>query len=115
MANLYAFNKSDAKYLIGLIGNTGNPVTPNNGRPPVEIDIELAVATDGVPARSGTTLGKSTNVAVKYLVETAGNKVITDSGYTVTAYNLSTTAVGTGNYVLLSRVGDAWIVSWEDC
>ncbi|NBW18914.1 MAG: hypothetical protein EBR82_64160, partial [Caulobacteraceae bacterium] len=66
------------------------------------------------PARSGTTLGKAT-VAVKHLAISGANRVITDSGFTVDAYNVAGIAVATGAYVMLLRLGDVHLVVWEEC
>jgi hypothetical protein len=74
----------------------------------------LAVATSGVPARNGTTLGKA-SVAVKHLNVSSTDRVIADSGFTVTAFNLAATAVATGAYVMLLRLGDVHVVVWEEC
>jgi hypothetical protein len=74
----------------------------------------LAVATTGVPARSGTTLGKAT-VAVRHLTVSGSNRVIADSSWTVDAYNVAATAVNSGSYVMLLRLSDVFVVVWEEC
>ena len=111
---IIGFNRADAEALLSGIGGTGamggHGISSGDAT-----SLRLGVATTGVPARSGTTLGKATDIAVKYLAESGTNKIITDAGFTVTAYNLSTTSVGTGNYILMTRLGSAWIVTWEDC
>lgn len=74
----------------------------------------LAIATTGVPARNGSTLGKA-DVAVKHLTVSVSDRVIADSGYTIKAFNLAATAVATGSYILLLRLGDVHVVVWEEC
>jgi hypothetical protein len=54
-------------------------------------------------------------VAVKHLAISGANRVITDSGITMEAYNLSSTAVASGVYILMLRLGDVAIVVWEEC
>lgn len=76
--------------------------------------LQLAVATSGVPGRTGTTLGSAT-VAAKHLTISGANRVIADSGRTYTAYNLAATAVAAGAYILTLRLGDAAIIIWEEC
>lgn len=74
----------------------------------------LAVATTGVPARSGTTLGKAA-VAVRHLTVSGSNRAIADSGYNVDAFNVAATAVASGAYVMLMRLSDVFVVVWEEC
>jgi hypothetical protein len=74
----------------------------------------LGIATSGVTARVSTTLGSGT-VAIKHLSVSGANRVISDSGYTVTAYNLASDAVASGAYVLLGRIGPFPVVIWEEC
>lgn len=74
----------------------------------------LAVATSGIPARSGTTLGKAA-VAVRHLTVSGSNRVIADSSYTVDAFNMAASAVNSGSYVLLKRLYDVFVVVWEEC
>lgn len=76
--------------------------------------MQIAVATTGIPARSGTTLGSAT-VALKYLAESGANRVITDMAQTMTAYNLAGTAIAVGAYIMTLRLGDCAIVVWEEC
>jgi hypothetical protein len=113
METLYAFDNKTADALVSLVRGTKDG-SPHGADTYDATSLRLAVATTGVPARSGTTLGKAT-VALKYLAASGADRVITDYGQTVTAFNLSTTAVGTGSYILLTRLGDIWIVTWEDC
>lgn len=106
------FSRPDATELVRMIqsGMTG-------GRSFDTYDatsIQLAVATTGIPARSGVTLGSAT-VALKYLAVSGANRNITDMGVTMTAYNLAGTAVATGAYILTLRLGDVAIVVWEEC
>ena len=54
-------------------------------------------------------------MAVKHLAISGANRVITDSGFTVDAYNVAGIAVATGAYVMLLRLGDVHLVVWEEC
>lgn len=76
--------------------------------------LRLAIATAGVPARVGATLGSAT-VAAKHLTVSGSSRVIADSSQTYTAYNLAGTAVAAGAYILTLRLGDAAVVIWEEC
>jgi len=113
MADLiYGFNAKNADRLLELIRVSGSdgPSGANDTRQ----HARLAVATGGVPARAGTTLGKAT-VAVKAIDHSGANVVISDAGYTLTAYNLAGTAVATGAYILIHQFNTFWIVIWEEC
>jgi hypothetical protein len=78
-------------------------------------EMQTAVAkagASGVTARSGTTAGSGT-VSVYSIV--AG--VLTDTTETLTAYNLSATAVANNAYITIKRcsLDEEWIVDAEDC
>ena len=78
--------------------------------------LTIAYTSGGATARSGSTLGKGT--AVKYYLATSGtDRVITicDDTDPVTFYNMSTTAVGSGKYVMLLLHGVDLVCNWEDC
>lgn len=111
------FNERDADALVRLIdssGDGGGINKPKLAFADFNSALLIAYATSGVSARSGTTLGTGT-VAVKYLGYSGASRVILDAGYTVSALNLSTGAVASGVYIIIARVGDAWIVIWEEC
>ncbi len=63
-----------------------------------------------IGARSGTTPGSGT-VTLYQLVGTT----LTSTTVTVTAYNLSTTAIAANAYLVLTKVDGKWIAVWEDC
>jgi hypothetical protein len=110
---IFGFNLADTDALIRLIG--GDSTGGGTGGDTYDATkLLIAVATSGVPARSGTTLGKAT-VAVKHLTVSGANRVITDSGFNVDAYNLAAIAVSSGAYVMLLRLGDVHLVVWEEC
>jgi len=78
-------------------------------------EMQTAVAKaggSGVTARVGTTAGSGT-VSVYSIV--AG--VLTDTTETLTAYNLSATAVADNAYITIKRcsLDEEWIVDAEDC
>ena len=66
----------------------------------------------GVPARSGTTAGSATVTLYKLVGAT-----LTSTSVTVTAYNLSTTAVAGSAYIQVKReyLTGKWLVDFEDC
>lgn len=68
-------------------------------------------ASGGVPALSGSTPGKATDVVLYSFDGTT-----LTAGETVTAYNISSVAVGGNKWVLLKRVlGGWWFVDTESC
>jgi hypothetical protein len=110
---IFGFNLADTDALIRLIGGDST-VGGTGGDTYDATKLLIAVATSGVPARSGITLGKAA-VAVKHLAVSGANRVVNDSGFTVDAYNLSADAVATNAYIMLLRLGDVHLVIWEDC
>lgn len=114
MANktVYGFSQNNADQLLGLIRKTGGE-NPSNSADTRQHAL-VAVATTGVTARAGTTLGSGT-VAVKALGYSGANVVISDAGYTLDVYNLAGTAVATGAYILIHQYNTFWIVIWEEC
>jgi hypothetical protein len=110
---IFGFNLADTDALIRLIG--GDSTGGGTGGDTYDATkLLIAVATSGVPARSGTTLGKAT-VAIKHLIISGGDRNIADSGISVDAYSLAGTAVATGAYIMLLRLGDVHLVVWEEC
>ena len=78
-------------------------------------ELQTAVAkagASGVTARSGTTAG-SGEVSIYYIA----SGVLTSTGETLTAYNLSATAVANNAYITIKRcsLDEEWIVDAEDC
>lgn len=113
---IYGFNEKDKDNILRMIGNsdTGG-VTGGRGFNDYDATrLIIAIATTGVPARVGTTLGVA-DVAVKHLLTSGANKVVTDSAITMKAYNLAGDAVAAGAYIMALRFGDAAIVIWEEC
>lgn len=109
---IIGFNRIDATELLrkiegGTRGGVGQFVYDAT-------TMQIAVATGGIAARAGTTLG-SAEVALKYLAESGSSRVITDMGQTMMAYNLAGTAVAAGAYIMTLRLGDCAIVVWEEC
>lgn len=74
----------------------------------------LASAGSGIPARSGATLGRNT-VTIHRLSISGSDRVIDNTGLSVTAYNLAADAVASGAYILLKRLENIFVVIWEDC
>ena len=109
---IIGFNRQDATELLrkiegGTLGGVGLGTYDATS-------IRMAIATSGIPARSGTTLGSAT-VAAKHLTISGATRVAADSGQTYTAYNLAATAVASGAYILTLRLGDIAIVIWQEC
>ena len=65
----------------------------------------------GVSARSGTTVGSDTGVVIQYMNGTT----IGATNFTVTAYNLSASAVAADAYLQLTYIAGQWFVDYEDC
>jgi len=110
---IFGFNLADADALIRMIG-PASQLGDVGGDTYDATKLLIAVATTGVPARSGTTLGKA-NVAVKHLTISGSNRVIADSGFNVEAFNLAASTVAANAYIMLLRLGDVHLVVWEEC
>jgi hypothetical protein len=54
---------------------------------------------------------------MRYLADSGTDRVLTTASYTddVDFYNLSTTAVAAGKYLMLLRLGNDYVCNWEDC
>jgi hypothetical protein len=108
----YTFNRSDADALSKLIHPTGS--LGGHGPKGATKEHYICVATSGVPARSGTTLGKAT--AARYALNPSGaNVVVSNASQNMEVYNLAATAVATGSYIIVELIGGYWIVVWEEC
>ena len=137
-AELYKITKdaSDVATYEAVLDAAGDPVEVdvyNSSLVPVPVDAFIRISRDfrsgvwmtgemqtavakagasGVTARVGTTAGSGT-VSVYSIV--AG--VLTDTTETLTAYNLSATAVANNAYITIKRcsLDEEWIVDAEDC
>lgn len=109
---IYGFNATNADRLLGLIRQSGSQ--EQVGNTDTRQHILLALATTGVPARVGSTLGKAT-VAIRSLDYSGTDIVISNPGWSVVAHNLAATAVSTGAYILIHQVNTFWVVIWEEC
>jgi len=80
--------------------------------PSAEVQTIIGYAENGVPARSGTTAGSAT-IKVYYLY--AG--VLTDSGETITGYNIADAVIGVASYVMLKKnaLSENWFVDFAEC
>lgn len=65
----------------------------------------------GIPAMSGSAMGSAT--VRLYNSDSSGN--LTDSGVDVTAFNISTAAVGNSKFLIVEYVGGVWAVVAESC
>ncbi len=81
--------------------------------PNMETQTAIAKTTGVITARSGTTAGSGT-VSIYYLTS-AG--VLTDTGETVSAYNIAGGAVNGATFITIKRVEGSpfWVVDMEDC
>ena len=108
----YTFNRSDADALSKLIHPTGS--LGGHGPKGATKEHYICVATSGVPARSGTTLGKAT--VARYALNPSGtNVVLGNTTQTLEAYNLAAIAVASGSLIVVELINGYWIVVWEEC
>ena len=80
--------------------------------PSAEMQTIIGYAENGVPARSGTTAGSAT-IKVYYLL----SGVLTDSGETITGYNIANVAIGAANYVMMKKhaLSENWFIDFAEC
>jgi hypothetical protein len=80
--------------------------------PSAEVQTIIGYAENGVTGRSGTTAGSAT-IKVYYLL--AG--VLTDSGETITGYNVADVAIGVASYVMLKKhaLSENWFIDFAEC
>ena len=81
--------------------------------PSMEVQTAIAKTIGGISARSGTTAGSGT-VDIYYLTS-AG--VLTDTGESVSAYNIAGGNVNGSTFITIKRVEGSpfWVVDMEDC
>jgi len=81
--------------------------------PVIGIQTAIAKTVGAITARSGTTAGSGT-VSIYYLTS-AG--VLTDTGESVSAYNIAGGAVNGSTFITIKRVEGSpfWVVDMEDC
>ena len=80
--------------------------------PSAEVQTIIGYAENGVPGRSGTTAGSAT-VKIYYL----SSGVLTDSGETLTGYNIADVAIGAASYVMLKKnaLSENWFIDFAEC
>jgi hypothetical protein len=80
--------------------------------PTAEVQTIIGYAENGVSARSGTTAGSAT-IKVYYLL----SGVLTDSGETITGYNIADVAIGAASYVMLKKgaLSENWFIDFAEC
>ena len=76
---------------------------------------KLALATSGVTARSGSTLGTGTVTDVYVTATSPTAATITSSSTTFTAFNWNSTAVGSSKYCVCALIWDLWFVISAEC
>lgn len=104
----YGFNKQDARALVESIGNGAGKFrqgSPRRGGGSGAA--KIALATSGVTARSGTTVGSGTVTEYKL-----SGTTLTTNTTTFTAYNLDAKAIPSNQYVLCVQesITSQWIV-----
>jgi hypothetical protein len=73
--------------------------------------IVIMTPSGGIPARSGTTVGKA-NCTIYSI---SSGDVLTSTGRTVSVVNLSTTAVAGSVYGQAKRAAGRWVIDYEEC
>lgn len=111
---VFGFSSGDTDQLLRLIGRTPQPIMAQESSDATRL--VLAYTTAGATGRSGTTLGKGV-CKMYYLADSGTDRVLTAATYTtdVDFYNLSTSTVGTNRYIMLLRLGNDYVIVWEDC
>jgi hypothetical protein len=81
--------------------------------PVISLQTAIAKTVGGIAARSGTTAGSGT-VSIYYMTS-AG--VLTDTGESVTAYNIAGGQIQATTFITIKRMEGApfWVVDMEDC
>ena len=80
--------------------------------PSAEVQTIIGYAENGVPARSDETAGSAT-VKIYYL----SSGELTDSGETLTGYNIADVAIGAASYVMLKKnaLSENWFIDFAEC
>ena len=112
MEKVTGFTEADARSLLRLTGGAESPRPSQEQRYPLSQSAIAYTGVSGVPARSGSTAGSATVTLYKLVGAT-----LTSTSVTVTAYNLSTTAVAGSAYIQVKReyLTGKWLVDFEDC
>lgn len=106
----YGFSKDDATELVNKIGSSESSSGETKHRGSAQIQI-FFTPPDGIPERSGTTLGQASCTRVRL----SGFTLSTLSGQTNAVGNLSTEAVGGSKYIQAVKINGTWVANWEQC
>lgn len=68
----------------------------------------------GIPARSGTTLGKATCTGYKLTFDGTDADLAT-AGFTADVFNMAIEAVGASAYIQAIMFSGLWVANWEQC
>jgi hypothetical protein len=105
----YGFNLQDATALANSIGSSEGsyPEIATNQRH----GIIIQTPSGGIPARSGTTVGKA-NCTIYSI---SASDILTSTGVSVSVVNLAAEAVAGSVYGQAKRAGGRWVIDYEEC
>lgn len=111
---LWRFRKTQCQAPIDIIGFDGGDEPPIilTTLPPGSPFLLGQTSGSGIPARSSTTPGNASDVTVVVMLSGA---LTTQTGQTITVYNMSATAVGASKYIIAALIDGLWFSIWEDC
>jgi hypothetical protein len=105
----YGFSLQDATALANSIGSSEGSyaeIAPNQRHA-----IIILTPSGGIPARSGTTVGKA-NCTVYTISD---SDVLTSTGASVSVVNLAAAPVAGSVYGQAKRAGGRWVIDYEEC
>ena len=107
--NTWGFSKPVAEALQASIVN-GETESPE-ASPASHHAIIIQTPGGGIPARSGTTVGKA-NCTIYSI---SASDVLTSTGVSVSVVNLAAEAVAGSVYGQAKRAGGRWVIDYEEC
>jgi hypothetical protein len=118
MAGLYGFKDERVARRLRDFAETMPGAEGDQGVRATEIFL-FQTPGGGIPARSGTTLGKATCDAyyLSFDGTDADISALQDGGSTLTStvFNMSTEAVGGSAYIQAVRIYGLYVANWEEC
>jgi hypothetical protein len=95
--------------------STGLQVVPGTDNQTIALagsyPLSWAKAASGVPGAIGAAMGSAT--VRLWIADNAGLR--TDAGIDVLAFNGSASSVAADVFLLVQKVGNLWVVVWEEC
>lgn len=117
--SVYGFNEQSVAEHLKNIANGGVPFSPLSSP---SVAFIYRTPSGGIPARSGTTLGKADCTPYWLSVDnTSGDATIEVMQYNgtdisdTTIHNLSETAVAGDTYIVAFECFNVLVAIWEDC